>query len=90
MILKPREYRFAIDGNYTRDSLPMARLAEYMQGFAALLGHRPSVHFSHLEEGSAVLVTKVEPQDEPKVLEPGEENQKTHWPQRCGRCIRCY
>jgi hypothetical protein len=74
MILKPREYRFTIDGNYTRDSLPMARLAEYMQGFAALLGHRPSVHFSHLEEGSAVLVTKVEPQDEPKV---GDRVRKT-------------
>ena len=69
MILKPREYRLNIDGNYTPDSLPMSRLAEYMQGFAALLGHRTSVHFSHLEKGSAVLVSRVEPQDEPKVRE---------------------
>ncbi len=69
MKLKPREYRLSIDGNYTPVTIPMSRLAEYMHHFAALLGHRSSVHFSHLEGGSAVLVSQVEPQDEPKVRE---------------------
>ena len=68
MILKPQEFRFKID-IYTPDTMPMARLAEYMQGLAALLGHRKSVHFSRVEPGSAILVAKVEPQDEPKIRE---------------------
>jgi len=38
MTLKPREYRFSIDG-FTPQNIPMARPAEYMQQFAALLGH---------------------------------------------------
>lgn len=67
MKLKPREYRLSVDGNYTPATIPMSRLAEYMQQFAALLGHRASVHFSHIEGGSAVLVSQVDPQDEPKV-----------------------
>ena len=76
MILKSRVYRLVIDGNYTPDSLPMARLAEYMKGFAALLGYRSSVHFSHIENGSALLVTKVDPQDEPKVRERVRKTKK--------------
>ncbi len=79
--LKPREYRLTIDGNYTRESLPMARLADYMQGFAALLGHRATVHFSRLDEGSAVLVSSVEPQDEPKVRERVRQTKKRIGPQ---------
>ena len=68
MKLKPREIRFPID-IFSPDTMPMARLAEYMQGFAALLGYRDSVHFRRVEPGSAVLVAQVEPQDEPKVRE---------------------
>jgi hypothetical protein len=59
-------YRLRIDV-FTVDSLPMARLAEYMAELAALLGQRERVHFSHLEEGSAVLVSLVEPVAFPKV-----------------------
>lgn len=53
-------YRLRIDV-FTVDSLPMARLAEYMTALAALLGSRERVHFSHLEQGSAILVSRVEP-----------------------------
>jgi hypothetical protein len=60
------EYRFKIDA-YTPDSLPMARLAEYMADLAALLGNVESVHFSRLETGSTVLVHKVEEEAVPKV-----------------------
>jgi hypothetical protein len=63
-----RKYRFRIDA-FSVDSLPMARLAEYMAGLAALLGECERVHFSHLEAGSAVLVSNVEPMAFPKVEE---------------------
>ena len=66
MKFKPREYRLLIDG-FTPGTMPMSRLAAYMQQFAALLGSRASVHFRRMEEGSAVLVSEVEPPDDPKV-----------------------
>jgi hypothetical protein len=62
------QYRLKIDV-FTVDSLPMTRLAEYMAELAALLGERERVHFSHLEAGSAVLVSNVEPGAFPKVEE---------------------
>lgn len=53
------QYRFKIDV-FTVASLPMSRLAEYMAGFATLLGEREHVHFLGLESGSAVLVFSIE------------------------------
>ena len=60
------QYRLKIDV-FSVDSLPMARLAEYMAELATLLGERERVHFSHLEKGSAVLVSNIEPVAFPKV-----------------------
>ena len=56
-----REYRFVIDA-YRPDTLPMARLAEYMGELARLLGKVDQVHFVRLEAGSTVLVQRVEPE----------------------------
>ncbi|MGY3134581.1 hypothetical protein ACVWZM_005263 [Bradyrhizobium sp. USDA 4501] len=61
-----QQYRLKIDV-FSVDSLPMARLAEYMAELAALLGERERVHFSHMERGSAVLVSTIEPVAFPKV-----------------------
>ena len=47
----------------------MSRLAEYMAELARLLGEQEHVHFSHLEPGSAVLVSRIEEIAEPKVGE---------------------
>ena len=63
---KAREFRFRIDA-YTPDTVPMARLAEYMQDLAALLGEKEHVHFVRLEEGSMTLVQKIDPESLPKV-----------------------
>lgn len=63
-----REYRFVIDA-YSPDTLPMARLAEYMAELARLLGRADQVHFVRLEGGSAVLVQSVEPEAAPDVRE---------------------
>jgi len=60
------QYRLKIDA-FDIDSLPMARLAEYMAELSALLGKREHVHFSHLEKGSAILVSIVEPVALPEV-----------------------
>jgi len=60
------EYRLKIDV-YTPATIPMARLAEYMQEFAVLLGEAKSVHFVRLEEGSLNVVSAVEREAAPKV-----------------------
>lgn len=45
----------------------MARLAQYMQSLAALLGHESAVHFDGLRPGSTCLATKIDYEDVPKV-----------------------
>jgi hypothetical protein len=60
------EYRFRIDA-YTPDTMPMHRLAQYMTELSQLLGERDAVHFRRLEEGSTVLVHKIEREAIPKV-----------------------
>lgn len=60
------EYTFKIDA-FTPDTIPMARLAEYMAALADLIGHKDSTHFVRLTEGSAKLVHRIEATDAPKV-----------------------
>jgi hypothetical protein len=60
------EYRLKIDA-YKPETMPMARLAEYMRELANLLGERDAVHFLKLEPGSTVLVHKVDHEAIPKV-----------------------
>jgi hypothetical protein len=60
------EYRFEIDA-FTPESLPMARLAEYMTDLAVVLGEREHVHFKGVEAGSAVLVVRTDWEAYPKV-----------------------
>jgi len=60
------EYRFKIDA-WTPDTLPMARLAEYMAQLAVLLGERTAVHFQRIIRSSAVLVQKIDRTAVPKV-----------------------
>jgi hypothetical protein len=67
-VAEQEQYRLKIDV-FSVDSLPMGRLAEYMAELAILLGERERVHFSHLEPGSAVLVSNIEPVAFPKVEE---------------------
>lgn len=64
--MEPSEYVFRIDA-FTPDTLPMARLAEYLAALAKMLGHPEHTHFVRVEEGSAKLVHKVDPVDAPKV-----------------------
>src|SRR4051812_26906033 len=52
---------------YSPDTIPMAKLAEYMADFAALLGKEHGVHFDYLEEGSTKIVSRIDYEDTPKV-----------------------
>lgn len=63
---KTTEYRFTIDA-FTPDTLPMARLAEYMADLAVIVGERESVHFVAVAPGSAVQRFVVENPAVPKV-----------------------
>ena len=45
---------------FSPDSLPMARLAEYLVELAGLYGEEGSVHFNRVAPGSAKLVSRVE------------------------------
>lgn len=60
------EFRFKIDV-YSPDTIPMARLAEYMGQLAVLLGEPSAVHFRKLTKGSTVLNARVDREGAPKV-----------------------
>lgn len=50
-------------GAYTPETIPMVRLAEYMQNLAIMLGRESAVHFRKLEPGSMCLTADVEAPD---------------------------
>lgn len=52
---------------YTPATIPMVRLARYMQNFAEMLGHEAAVHFEALKDGSTRLVTRIDHEDVPKI-----------------------
>lgn len=58
---------FRID-RWTPDSIPMARLAEYMVRVAELYGEASSVHFTGIKKGSAIIQSRVEVEAVPKVI----------------------
>ncbi|MFC4251809.1 hypothetical protein [Sinimarinibacterium flocculans] len=47
----------------------MGRLAEYMRLLAGLFGQEHAVHFANLESGSTVVVSRIDYEARPKVLE---------------------
>lgn len=63
-----QDFRFRI-GAYSPDSMPMARLADYLRELATLLGEPAAVHLVSLEAGSTVVVHRVDPEAVPKVRE---------------------
>jgi hypothetical protein len=60
--MRPIVYVFRIDA-FSPDTLPMARLAEYMAQLAKLIGHIEHTHFVGIEDGSAQLVHTVDEED---------------------------
>jgi hypothetical protein len=62
------EFSFQIDA-YTPDTMPMARLAEYIAQLAAILGEEKAVHFVKLKPGSTQVIHRIEREAVPKVRE---------------------
>jgi hypothetical protein len=60
------EFRFKISA-YTPETMPMARLAEYLSELAKVLGEEKSVHLIAIEPGSTVTVQHIEKEAIPKV-----------------------
>lgn len=66
--MKREEITLEIDV-FTPDTLPMARLAQYLAEFSLLLGHEANVHFSRLTKGSAKCKAYVDTHVAPKIRE---------------------
>lgn len=64
--MKSVEYVFRIDV-FSPETLPMARLAEYLTAIAKMFGYPDNTHFIGVEKGSAKLRAAVKPVDAPKV-----------------------
>lgn len=54
---------------FTPETIPMDRLAKYMDRFAALLGSETQVHFIGIKRGSCCLVARAEDSALPKIRE---------------------
>jgi hypothetical protein len=64
----PREYRFEIDA-YSPDTIPLARLSQYLSDLARMMGETANVHLLRVDKGSTVPIIAVEWEAEPKVRE---------------------
>jgi hypothetical protein len=82
-----REYTLKIDA-YSPQTMPMARLAEYMADLARLLGEEKSVHFVRLDTGSSALVHNIEGEAVPKVRERVTRARRGDGPVEAVRAIR--
>ncbi len=65
---RPREYRFEIDA-YTPETIPLARLSQYLSDLARMMGESANVHLARVEKGSTVPIIRVDWEAEPKVRE---------------------
>jgi len=62
----PIHYDFRIDA-WKPETLPMARLAEYLAKLSILFGHKENVHFLKVRKGSAIPEIAVDYEAAPKV-----------------------
>src|SRR5687767_1362084 len=80
------EYKFKIDA-FTKDSIPMWRLAEYLASLSTLMGEKDHVHFVRIEDGSAVPVAEVEWESLPKVQRRVNDAKNNDGPEEARRAI---
>lgn len=66
--MKRDEVALTIDV-FRSSTLPMARLADYLKAFSAMLGSEAHVHFERVRDGSAECLAFVESHAAPKVKE---------------------
>lgn len=61
------EFKFEIKA-YSPDTIPMGRLAQYMDVFARILANETSVHFKALQAGSTTVIARSDREAIPKVV----------------------
>lgn len=79
-MVAPVEFKFKIDA-YSPATMPMARLARYLQDLSVLLGETKNVHLVRLEEGSTVPVFAVDWEAVPKVKKRANDARTNDGPQ---------
>ena len=80
-------YELYID-SFTPETIPMARLADYMASFAELLGHSEHVHFGKLKAGSLSVAARVDEIAERKVEKRVDEVRYGGGPQPARKAFR--
>ena len=63
-----REYLFKIE-DFTPETIPLSRLAQYLKELAVVFGHSESVHLITVEQGSAAPLFLINSNDEIKIRE---------------------
>jgi hypothetical protein len=63
------EYRFVLKGRYTPETIPQARLAEYLAALADLYGDGANVYFAGLAESSLIVKSRLDLQSEDEVAD---------------------
>ncbi|HTX48682.1 MAG TPA: hypothetical protein VME40_04750, partial [Caulobacteraceae bacterium] len=81
------EFRFRISA-YTPATMPLGRLAEYLAELAKVLGEDQAVHLVELDEGSTVLVHKIDDEAVPKIRDRAAAVQAGHAPADAMRSYR--
>jgi len=84
---EPEQIEFIIDA-YTRETMPMARLAQYLSDLAVMLGHRSSVHLLGVEAGSVRPMILIDAPDVPKVRERIDAVRASDAPQEAMKAYR--
>ena len=83
----PVELRFEI-GAYSPATMPMARLARYLDNLANVLGETSSVHLMSIEDGSTVPIVAVEWEAYPKVRKRATDVRNHEGPELAQRAMR--
>jgi hypothetical protein len=77
----PIELRFHIYA-FTKATMPMRRLAEYMLDLGVILGEDHAVHLDRIEDGSAVPVFRLDAESEPKVIRNAQRAKSDQAPKQ--------
>ena len=86
-MVAPVEFRFEIKA-YSPASMPMGRLARYLDKLSRILGESRSVHLLRIEEGSTVPVLAVEWEALPKIKKRANDIRNNEGPEDAQKARR--
>ena len=86
-MVSPVEFRFEIKA-YSPATMPLERLARYLDNLATLLGEAKSVHLMRIDGGSTVPVVTVDWESVPKVKKRANDVRNDEGPEEAKRAKR--